>query len=158
MRTFSYSLLILACVFCWLAIERPQQLSILAGKLHRAYQAFNQMPDSQQPPPVAATEPPAAPDLTPPPVPTAKPPDAPAKPYIYVPPDPIPQQDHWKWKTLGGKIYEGVVILKIEDGYITIFHDAGDARISLDDLPWDVRAKLNYLPPSLPSSEDANPR
>jgi hypothetical protein len=49
-------------------------------------------------------------------------------------------------KTLNGKIYHDAYITKVTPSEIRIMHESGAARISLKDLPDDLKAKFGYDP------------
>lgn len=46
--------------------------------------------------------------------------------------------------TLGGKVYTGAKVTKVEPGAITVLHDSGIARIALRELPEELRAEFGY--------------
>ena len=49
-------------------------------------------------------------------------------------------------KTLNGKIYHDAYVTKVTPSEIRIMHESGAARISLKDLPDDLKAKFGYDP------------
>ncbi|HUB67327.1 MAG TPA: hypothetical protein VL981_07585 [Candidatus Methylacidiphilales bacterium] len=70
----------------------------------------------------------------------------PAPHGVFVPPNPIPAQPHWKWTTRDGKVYQDVVIKKVEADCVTILYRDGGARIDTYNLPDGIQKQLNYDP------------
>jgi hypothetical protein len=72
--------------------------------------------------------------------------ETPTPQRVFVPPNPIPAQPHWTWTTRDGKVYEDVVIKKVEADCVTILYRDGGARIDTYNLPQDIQKQLNYDP------------
>jgi hypothetical protein len=67
-------------------------------------------------------------------------------PKVFTPPDPLPAQPSWTWRTPDGKAYYDVVIDKLEADRVTIVYDGGRAIIDISLLPSDIQSQLNYDP------------
>ena len=50
------------------------------------------------------------------------------------------------WKTIDGKTYEGVTVIKVDADAVTILYKDGGARITLESLSPDLQKKFNYDP------------
>jgi hypothetical protein len=50
------------------------------------------------------------------------------------------------WTTTDGKVYQGVMVVKVEDDSVTILYKDGGALVSLDKLPPDLQKKFHYDP------------
>ena len=74
------------------------------------------------------------------------PPSVPVVSRPFIPPNPLPAQAYWTWKTTDGKTYKNVVIAKVEADCVTILDDTGGSRISIATLPADIQKQLNYDP------------
>jgi hypothetical protein len=61
-------------------------------------------------------------------------------------PDSFPKQDNWTWLASDGKIYNNVVITKIEADRVTVRNSDGEATINIALLPYSIQKLLNYDP------------
>jgi hypothetical protein len=59
------------------------------------------------------------------------------------------------WKTIDGKIYLQIKVIKVEADAVTIFYRDGGARIPLIMLPEDLQKKFNYQPALAKAAADA---
>jgi hypothetical protein len=74
---------------------------------------------------------------SPPPAPTVK---------LWEAPDVIPAEPDWTWLTSDGKIYQNVVVTKVEADAATITCSQGNVRVPIQTLSSYMQKLLNYDP------------
>jgi hypothetical protein len=59
------------------------------------------------------------------------------------------------WKTVDGKTYQEVQVVKAEPDAVTILHHDGGARIVMENLPPDLQKRFNYDPDKARDAREA---